>query len=136
MLALLLLLLTAGLLSADSLSFCRKPADSRILLLFRFAWPGMSFRKPLEPDLVLSSRLEILLRSFEESSLVESADFRRPWALLVSLPPSGIEVWLLFDNTFLMPRDGISDDRVEPWDTASIATYPKAEQVSEAGSLI
>lgn len=122
-------------MTADSLSFGRGPADSRSLL-FRFAWPGMSFRIPLEPDLLLSSRLEILLRSFEESSLVESADMRRPWALLVSLPPSGIEVRLLFDSTFLMARDGFSDDLAEPWDTASVAMYPEADWYEKQALLI
>ncbi len=110
----LLLLL---LLPVESPSGCSNPAASRIFLLFRFAWPGISLRMPLEADLLLSSRLEFLLRSFGECSLVESADLRRRWVLLVSLPGSWIEVRLLLDNTFLMPRG----DGIEACDTASIA---------------
>jgi hypothetical protein len=83
-----LTLFRAGLLSVDSLPGWNKPAASRILLLLRFAWPGINLRMPLEPDLLLSSRLECLLRSLGEASLVESADFRRPWVLLFSLAGS------------------------------------------------
>jgi hypothetical protein len=75
--------LFVGLLSVESLS-----AASPILLLFRFAWPGMSLRMPLEPDLLLSSRLDFLLRSLEGMSLVESIDLRRARVLLFSLPGS------------------------------------------------
>jgi hypothetical protein len=72
--------LFVGLLSVESLS-----AASRILLLFRFACPGMSLRMPLEPDLLLSSRLEFLLRSLEGMSVVESVDLRGARVLLFSL---------------------------------------------------
>jgi hypothetical protein len=80
-----LVLVLLGLLSVESLS-----AASRILLFFRFAWPGMSLRMPLEPDLLLSSRLEFLLRSLGLGgfSLVESVDLRRARVLLLSLPGS------------------------------------------------
>jgi hypothetical protein len=118
-----------GLLSVDSLSGCNNPVASCILLRFRFAWPGMSFRMPLEPDLLLPSRLEFLLRSFGECSLVESADLRGPWVLLVSLPGSWIEVRLLFDSTCFIPRGDISGDGNEPWDAVSIATFRKYTQV-------
>jgi hypothetical protein len=49
---------------------------------------------PLEPDLLLSSRLEARLRVLGEASLVESADFRGRgpgpglWVMPVSLPRS------------------------------------------------
>jgi hypothetical protein len=80
-----LVLVLLGLLSVESLS-----AASRILLFFRFAWPGMSLSMPLEPDLLLSSRLEFLLRSLGLGgvSLVESVDLRRARVLLLSLPGS------------------------------------------------
>lgn len=73
----------------------------------------MSFRIPLEPDLLLSSRLDILLRSIGECSFAESSDFRpgRPRMLPFSLPVSWTAVRLLFDSTFLNPRgDVIGDD--------------------------
>lgn len=114
-------------MSVESLSGCSNPAASRIFLLFRFAWPGISFRIPLEPDLLLSSRLEFLLRSFGECSLVESADFRRPWVLLVSLPGSWIEVRLLLDKTFLNPRGDASGDGIE------LAILPPSQGVAKNG---
>lgn len=119
-------MLMVRLLSVESLSGRSNPAVSRILLLFRFAWPGMSFLMPLEPDLLLSSRLEFLLKSFGECSLVESVDFRRPWVLLVSLLGSWIEVRLRFVNTFLIPRGDISGDisgdGIAAWVAGSITT--------------
>ena len=75
---------------------------SRILLLWRLVWPGMNFRTPLLPDLLLPSRLRlewVLARVGDLSRLIESIESVRR-TLLLPLPGSS-EDRLDFESTFL-----------------------------------